>query len=147
MEFRENTYIDISAHIFCIIADETRTTSRAKLIFPSLLMKVFRANGVEIPQDISLMPTPSAINALTITQIKVRPSGDEEEGDQEQGEPMETKIEAKEQPSSSRGCGKRSQASSSSVVPPNAFQIILERIDELQDVQNEQFDKLIAIQE
>ena len=83
MEFRENTYIDISAHIFCIIADETRTTSRAKLIFPSLLMRVFRANGVEIPQDISLMPTPSAINALTITQIKVRLSGDEKEGDQE----------------------------------------------------------------
>ena len=83
MEFRENTYTDISAHIFCIIADETRTTSRAKLIFPSLLMRVFRANGVEIPQDISLMLTPLAINALTITQIKVRLSGDEKEGDQE----------------------------------------------------------------
>ena len=83
MEFRENTYTDISALIFCIIADETRTTSRAKLIFPSLLMRVFRANGVEIPQDISLMLTPLAINALTITQIKVRLSGDEKEGDQE----------------------------------------------------------------
>ena len=41
MELRENTYIDISAHIFCIIADEIRTTSRAKLIFPSLLMRLF----------------------------------------------------------------------------------------------------------
>ena len=83
MEFWENTYIDISAHIFCIIADETRTTSRAKLIFPSLLMRLFQAKGVEIPQDINLMPTPSTINALTITQIKVRLPGDEEEGDQE----------------------------------------------------------------
>ena len=98
MEFRENTYIDISAHIFCIIADETRTTSRAKLIFPSLLMKVFRANGVEIPQDISLMPTPSAINALTITRIKVHLPGDKDEGDQEQGEPMETETELKNNP-------------------------------------------------
>ena len=48
MELRENTYIDISVHIFCIIADEIRTTSRAKLIFPSLLMRLFRAKGVEI---------------------------------------------------------------------------------------------------
>ena len=39
MELKENTYIYISAHIFYIIADETRTTSRAKLIFPNLLMR------------------------------------------------------------------------------------------------------------
>ena len=49
MELKENTYIDISAHIFFIIADETRTTSRAKPIFPSLLMRLFRAKRVEIP--------------------------------------------------------------------------------------------------
>ena len=49
MKLKENTYIDISAHIFFIIADETRTTSRAKSIFPSLLMRLFRAKGVEIP--------------------------------------------------------------------------------------------------
>ena len=41
MKLWENTYIDISAHAFCIIADETRTTSRAKLILPSLLMRLF----------------------------------------------------------------------------------------------------------
>ena len=41
MELRENTYIDISAHIFCIIVDETRTTSRAKMIFQSLLIRLF----------------------------------------------------------------------------------------------------------
>ena len=39
MELKENTYINISAHIFSIIADKTRTTSRAKLIFPNLLMR------------------------------------------------------------------------------------------------------------
>ena len=39
MELKENTYINISVHIFSIIVDETRTTSRAKLIFPNLLMR------------------------------------------------------------------------------------------------------------
>ena len=63
---------------------------------------------MEISQDISLMPALSIINALTITQIEVRLLGDEEEGDQEQEEPMETKTKAEEQPSSSRGHGKRS---------------------------------------
>ena len=42
----------------------------------------------EIPQDISLMPTPLAINNLTITRIIVHLLGDEEEGNQEEGEPM-----------------------------------------------------------
>ena len=147
MELKENTYIDISAHIFSIIADETRTTSRAKLIFPSLLMRLFRAKGVEIPQDISLMPTPLAINTLAITRIRVRLPSDKEKGDQEEREKMETKIEAKGQPSSSRGRGKRSRASSSSAVPPDALQIIFERINGLQDVQNEQSDRLATIQE
>ena len=78
-----------SAHIFDTIVDETRTTSRPKLIFPSLLMRLFRAKGVEIPQDISPMPIPSAINKLTIIRIQVRLLGDEEEGDQGEGDPME----------------------------------------------------------
>ena len=121
MELKENTYIDISAHIFYVIVDETRTTSRAKLIFPSLLMRLFRAKGVEIPQDVSLMPTPSAINTITITLIRVHLSGDEEEDDREEGEPMETRIEAKGQPSNSRGRDKRSRASSFSVVSLDAF--------------------------
>ena len=77
MELRENTYIDISAHAFSIIADETRTTSRAKLILPSLLMRLFQVKDVEIPQDISLMPTLPTINALTIARIKVHLLGDE----------------------------------------------------------------------
>ena len=58
---------------------------------------------------------------------------------------METETKAAGQPSSSRGCGKRSRASSSLDVPPDAFQIILERIDGLRDVQNEQFDRLAAL--
>ena len=49
MELKQKTYIDISAHIFYTIVDETRTTTRAKLIFPSLLMRLFRLKGVEIP--------------------------------------------------------------------------------------------------
>ena len=145
VELKENTYIDINAHIFYTIVNETRTTFRAKLIFPSLLMRHFRAKGVAIPQDISLMPTPSAINTLTITRIIVRLPGDEGEGDQEKGEPMETETEAEGQPSSSSGRAKRSRASSSSTVPSYAFQIILERIDGLRDVQNEQSDRLAAL--
>ena len=131
MEIWENTYIDISAHAFSIIADETRTTTRAKLILPSLLMRLFCAKGVEIPQDISLMPTPLAINALTITKIKFCFPSDEEEGDPTQGEPMDTETKVEGQPSTSQSHGKRSKASSSSEVPPNAFQIFLERIDGL----------------
>ena len=101
MKLRENTYIDISPHIYSIIADETRTTSKAKLILPRLFIRLFQAKCVEIPQDISLMPTPLVINALTIAQIKVRLLGDEEEGDQTQGELMDTETEVKGQPSSS----------------------------------------------
>ena len=94
MELKEKTFIDISSHIFDIIVDETRTTSRPKLIFPSLLMRIFRAKGVAIPQDISLMSTPSAINKMTIIRIQVRLPGDEEEGDQGEGDPMETEAKA-----------------------------------------------------
>ena len=49
MELKEKTFIDISSHIFDTIVDETRTTFRPKLIFPSLLMRIFRAKGVAIP--------------------------------------------------------------------------------------------------
>ena len=60
---------------------------------------------------------------------------------------MDTETEAEGQPSNSRRCGKRSLASTSSEVPLDAFQIIFERIDCLRDVQNEQSDRLTAIQE
>ncbi|KAL0008477.1 hypothetical protein SO802_009979 [Lithocarpus litseifolius] len=72
---------------------------------------------------------------------------EEEGGDQEGGEGMETETEAAGQPSSSRGRSKRSRASSSLEIPPDAFQIILEKIDGLRDMQNEQNDKLSALQD
>ena len=49
MELKQKTYKDIGAHIFYTIVDETKTTTRAKLIFSSLLMRRFRLKGVEIP--------------------------------------------------------------------------------------------------
>ena len=142
MELKEKTFIDISSYIFDTIVDETRTTTRPKLIFPILFIRLFKAKGVEIPQDISLMPKPSAINKLTIIRIQVRLLGDEEEGDL-----METETVAVGQASSSRSRGKRSRASTSSKVPSDAFQIILERIDGLREVQNEHTDRMAAIQD
>ena len=54
---------------------------RTKLIFPSLLMRIFRAKGILIPQDLNLMPTPLAINKQTIIRIQVQLPGDvDEEG-------------------------------------------------------------------
>ena len=82
--------------------DETRIISGPKLIFPSLLMRLFRAKGVEIPQDINPMPIPSAINKLTIIRIQVRLPGDEEEGDQGEGDPMEIETVVAGQTSTSR---------------------------------------------
>ena len=127
--------------------DETRTTSRPKLIFPSLLMRLFRVKGVVIPQDINPMPTPSAINKITIIRIQVCLSGDEKEGDQGEGDQMETEAVAVGQASSSRSRGKRSKTSTSSEVPADAFQIILERIDGVREVQNEHIERMAAIQD
>ena len=47
---------------------------------------------------------------------------------------METKVEAAGQTSTSRSRAKRNKASTLSVVTPDAFQIILERIDDLREV-------------
>ena len=123
MELKEKTFIDISSHIFDTIMDETITTSRAKLVFPSLLIWIFRDKGVPIPQDLSLMPTPSAINKKTIIRIQVRLTGDvdEEGAEQEEGDLMDTKAEATRQTSTSRNRVKRNRASTSSAAPPDAF--------------------------
>ena len=147
MELKEKIFIDISSHIFDTIVDETRATSRPKLIFPSLLMRPFSAKGVVIPQDISPMRTPSAINKLTIIRIQICLPGDEEEGDQGDGDQMETETTAAGQASSFRSRGKRSRTSNSSEVPPIAFQIILERIDGFKEVQNEHTDRMAAVQD
>ena len=86
------------------------------------------------------MPTPSAIKKLTIIKIQVRLPSDEEEGDL-----METETVVAGQVSSSRSRGKRNRASTLSKVPLDAFQIILERIDGLREVQNEHTDRMAAI--
>ena len=95
------------------------------------------------------MPTPSAINKQTIIRIQVRLPGDvdEEGAKQEKGDPMETKAEATGQTSTSRSRAKRSRASTSSAVPLDAFQIILERIDSLKEVQNQHTERMTAMQD
>ena len=136
MELKEKTFIDISSHIFDTIVDETRTTSRPKLIFPSLLMRIFRKKGVAIPQAISPMSTPSAINKQIFKRISVRLPGEEDEGDEGKCDPMETEAEAVGQASTSTlgRRGKRTRESTSSDITPDAFQIILERLDGLREV-------------
>ena len=66
MELRENTYIDISAHLYNIIAKSTKITSRSKLIVPNLIMRILHDNGVETPQHIGLMTPSPSINSQTI---------------------------------------------------------------------------------
>ena len=60
---------------------------------------------------------------------------------------MGTEIVITGQTSTPRSRGKRSRASTSSEVPPDAFQIILERIDGLREVQNEHINRIAAIQD
>ena len=60
---------------------------------------------------------------------------------------MGTEAYAAGQTPTSRSRGKRSRASTSSTVPLDAFQIILERIDGLREVQNEHTNKMAAIQD
>ena len=50
MELQENIYIDIGAHAFSIIANAKRSTSRPKLILPSLIMRILHEKGVETPK-------------------------------------------------------------------------------------------------
>ena len=112
-------------------------------------MRIFRAKGVPIPQDLSLMPTPSAINKQTIIRIQVRLPGDvdEEGAEQEEGDPMDTEAEAAKLSSTSRSKVKRISASASSATPPDAFQIILDRIDGLKEVQDQHTERMTAMQD
>ena len=66
MELHERICIDIGTHAFTIYAETTRITSRAKLVLPSLIMRILHEKGVESPQDISLMSVPPSINSQTI---------------------------------------------------------------------------------
>ena len=112
-------------------------------------MRFFRAKGVPIPQDLSLMPIPLAINKQTIIQIQVRLSGDvdEEGAKQEKGDPMDTEAEAAGQSSTSRSRAKRIRASTSLATPPDAFQIILDKINGLKEVQNQHTERMTAMQD
>ena len=112
-------------------------------------MRIFKAKGVPIPQYLSLMPTPLAINKQTIIQIQVRLPGDvdEEGAEQEEGDPMETEAKAAGQTSTSRSRAKRNRASTSLAVPLDAFQIILERIDGLREVQNQHTERTTTMQD
>ena len=149
MELKKKTLIDISSHIFDTTVDKTRTTSRSKLIFPSLLMRIFRKKGVAIPQNISPMSTPLAINRQTFKRISVRLPGEEDEDDEGKCDPMETEAEAVGQASTSTlgRRGKRTRESTSSDIPPDAFQIILERLDGLREVQTKQSERMAAMQD
>ena len=95
------------------------------------------------------MPTPLAINKQTIIQIHVRLLGyvDEEGAEQEEGDPMETEAKAAGQTSTSRSRAKRNRASTSLAVPLDAFQIILERIDGLREVQNQHTERTTTMQD
>ena len=62
---------------------------------------------------------------------------------------METEVEVASQASTStpERRGKRTRASTSSAIPPDAFQIILERLEGLREVQTEQFERMAAMQD
>ena len=62
---------------------------------------------------------------------------------------METEVEVAGQASTSTPGrrGKRTRASTSSAIPPDAFQIILERLDGLREVQTEQSERMAAMQD
>ena len=133
MELRENTYIDISARLYNIIAESTKTTSRSKLVVPNLILRNLHENGVETPQHIGPMPLTSLINSQTILRSRIQIPEDKHAEEAEEAPPVdtETKVEG-QQPLPTYGRGRRRRgASSSSSIPPKAFQIILERIDGL----------------
>ena len=62
---------------------------------------------------------------------------------------METETEGAGQASTStpRRSGKRTRASTSSAVPQDTFQVILDRLDGLREVQTEQSERMIAMQD
>ena len=95
------------------------------------------------------MSVPPSINSQTILRSRVHLPGDEEVDEPEQAPPADIETEVEGQPSSSRigGSRGRSRASSSSSAPPNAFQIILQMINGLRDVQTEHSNRLTTIQD
>ena len=60
---------------------------------------------------------------------------------------MDIEAEAAGQSSTSRSRAKRNRAFTSSATPLGAFQIILERIDGLREVQNQHTERMTAMQD
>ena len=60
---------------------------------------------------------------------------------------MDTKAEAAGQSSTPRSRAKRNRASTSTAAPPDAFQVNLERLDGLRDVQTVQSERMAAMQD
>ena len=60
---------------------------------------------------------------------------------------MDTEAEAAGQSSTSKSRAKRNKASTSSAAPLDAFQIILEMIDGLKEVQNQHTERMTAMQD
>ena len=60
---------------------------------------------------------------------------------------MDTEAEAAGQSSTSRSRAKRIRASTSSATPPDAFQIILDRINGLREVQNQHTERMTTMQD
>ena len=60
---------------------------------------------------------------------------------------MNTEAETVGQSSTSKSRAKRNRASTSSAAPPDAFQIILEMIDGLREVQHQHTERMIAMQD
>ena len=86
-------------------------------------MRILHENGVETPQDISLMTTSSSINSQTILRSRVRLPRDEQAEEPEEAPPIniETKAEGQQPPPRRGGDQGRSEASSFLSVPPDAF--------------------------
>ena len=97
MELREKIYIDIGAHMYTIIAEAIKTTSREKLVLPSLIMRILHENGVETPQHIRLLTSSPSINSQTILRSRVRLPRDEQADEPEEAPPVDTEIEVEGQ--------------------------------------------------
>ena len=113
MELCETTYINISAHLYNIIAESTKTTSRSKLVVLNLIMRILHENGVETPQHIGPMPLTSLINSQTILRSRIQIPGDEHAREPKEAPLVDIEIEVEgEQPLPRHGGGQgRNRAS------------------------------------
>ena len=95
-----------------------------------------------------MAPTPP-IDSQTILRSRIQIPGDEHAEEIEEAPPAdtETKVEGQQHLPTHGGGQRRRGASSSFSVPPDAFQIILERIDGFWDAAHEHSNRLEAIQD